>query len=52
VLLEPVLVGGLTPRTFLRGPDPAAADDVAKLRLLHVEQFDDGLVWLRYEVAK
>jgi 2,5-diamino-6-(ribosylamino)-4(3H)-pyrimidinone 5'-phosphate reductase len=25
VLLEPVLVGGVPPRTFLRGPDPAAA---------------------------
>jgi 2,5-diamino-6-(ribosylamino)-4(3H)-pyrimidinone 5'-phosphate reductase len=52
VLLEPVLVGGVTPRTFLRGPDPAAPDDVAKLRLLNVEQFDDGLVWLRYGVEK
>ena len=52
VLLEPVLVGGVTPRTFLRGPDLVAGDDVARLRLLHVEQFDDGLVWLRYELAK
>ena len=52
VLLEPVLVGGVTPRTFLRGPDPTAVADIVKLRLLHVEQFDDGLVWLRYEVAK
>jgi 2,5-diamino-6-(ribosylamino)-4(3H)-pyrimidinone 5'-phosphate reductase len=52
VLLEPVLVGGVTPRTFLRGPDPASADDVVRLRLLKVEQFDDGLVWLRYDVDK
>jgi len=52
VLLEPVLVGGVAPRTFLRGPDPSTPGDVAQLRLLNVEQFDDGLVWLRYEVAK
>lgn len=52
VLLEPVLVGGVLPRTFLRGPEPAAPGDVAELRLFEVESFDDGLVWLRYDVAK
>jgi 2,5-diamino-6-(ribosylamino)-4(3H)-pyrimidinone 5'-phosphate reductase len=52
VLLEPVLVGGVAPRTFLRGPDPSAPGDVAQLRLLSVEQFADGLVWLRYDVVK
>jgi 2,5-diamino-6-(ribosylamino)-4(3H)-pyrimidinone 5'-phosphate reductase len=52
VLFEPALVGGVTPRTFLRGPDPASADEVVRLRLLKVEQFDDGLVWLRYDVEK
>ena len=50
VLLEPVLVGGVTARTFLRGPDPTGPDDVVQLRLLKLEQFDDGLVWLRYDV--
>lgn len=50
VLLEPVLVGGVTPRTFVRGPDPASFADVASLRLAGLEQFDDGLVWLRYDV--
>ena len=52
VLLEPVLVGGVSPRTFLRGPDPTAPEDVARLHLQKVEQFDDGLVWLRYDVEK
>jgi len=52
VLLEPLLVGGVSPRTFLRGPDPVAPNDVARLRLQKVEQFDDGLVWLRYDVEK
>ena len=50
VLLEPVLVGGATPRTFVRGPDPASFADVAHLRLTGFERFDDGLVWLRYDV--
>jgi 2,5-diamino-6-(ribosylamino)-4(3H)-pyrimidinone 5'-phosphate reductase len=48
VLLEPLLVGGSAPRSFLRGPDPAAADDVLELRLETVERFTDGVVWLRY----
>jgi len=52
VLLEPVVVGGVSPRTFLRGPDPTAPEDVARLHLQKVEQFDDGLVWLRYDVEK
>ena len=52
VLLEPVLVGGETARGFLRGPDPAFPGDVARLRLTHLERFDDGLVWLRYDVEK
>lgn len=51
VLLEPVLVGGVSPRMFMRGPDPASAADLARLELLDVQHFDDGLVWLRYVVA-
>ena len=50
VLLEPVLVGGVTPRPFVRGSDPASFADVGDLRLTGLEQFDDGLVWLRYDV--
>lgn len=48
VLLEPLLVGGRTPRTFLRGPDPSAPGEVLPLRLEAVEQLPDGVVWLRY----
>lgn len=50
VLLEPVLVGGVSPRVFVRGPDPASVAGVAHLRLIAVEHFDDGVVWVRYEV--
>jgi hypothetical protein len=42
----------VSPRAFLRGPDPTGPDDVARLHLQKVEQFDDGLVWLRYDVEK
>jgi 2,5-diamino-6-(ribosylamino)-4(3H)-pyrimidinone 5'-phosphate reductase len=48
VLLEPALVGGLRPRAFVRGPEPASFADVARLDLVSVRRFDDGLVWLRY----
>lgn len=51
VLLEPVLVGGVSPRSFVRGPDPVSPADVTPLDLLSVERFDDGLVWLRYRVG-
>ncbi len=50
VLLEPVLVGGVSPRTFLRGPDPLSLNDVRHLHLSAMERFDDGLIWLRYSV--
>lgn len=43
-------MGGVTPRPFVRGPDPASLADVGKLRLTGLEQYDDGLVWLRYDV--
>lgn len=50
VLLEPVLVGGVSPRAFLRGPDPALPGGAVGLRLAAVERFEDDVVWLRYDV--
>jgi len=50
VLLEPLLVGGVSPRAFLRGPDPALSGGAVGLRLTAVERFDDDVVWLRYDV--
>lgn len=51
VLVEPRLVGGETPRWLVHARDAAEAD-VTHLQLQHVERFDDGAVWLRYEVKR
>jgi 2,5-diamino-6-(ribosylamino)-4(3H)-pyrimidinone 5'-phosphate reductase len=50
LLVEPALVGGVQPRTFMRGPDPSSVDDVVQLDLIATQGFDDGLVWLRYRL--
>ena len=50
VLLEPVLVGGTSARTFMRGPDPLSAEDVRDLALISARPLQDGVVWLRYRV--
>lgn len=50
VLIHPALVGGETPRPFLKAPDPAGRGVAIPLRLVRVESFDKDLVWLSYEV--
>jgi riboflavin biosynthesis pyrimidine reductase len=51
VLINPCLVGGVTPGTIFQAPDRAAPGDVISLKLIHLEQVSDGAVWLRYEVV-
>jgi 2,5-diamino-6-(ribosylamino)-4(3H)-pyrimidinone 5'-phosphate reductase len=51
VLVQPVLVGGESPRSFYRAPDLAGSHGVVRLRLDGVEPLDDGVVLLLYEVA-
>jgi 2,5-diamino-6-(ribosylamino)-4(3H)-pyrimidinone 5'-phosphate reductase len=50
VVIEPRLVGGESHRWLVRAPD-AGAGDVVMLSLRKVEQFDDDVLWLRYQVA-
>lgn len=50
VLVHPVAVGGTTPRSFIRGPDPQ--DSPTRLELMAVEQPTDDIVWLRYKVVE
>lgn len=52
VLINPSLVGGMTPRSLFRGPDLTSSEGVIQLRLAHVEQVKDDVVWLRYEVVR
>jgi len=52
VLVTPHLVGGTSPRSIFIAPDLTSADGVIPLRLIHVEQLKDDVVWLRYEAVK
>jgi 2,5-diamino-6-(ribosylamino)-4(3H)-pyrimidinone 5'-phosphate reductase len=52
VLISPSLVGGTTSRSIFTAPDLTSSEDVIDLRLIHVEQFEGGIVWLRYEVVR
>ena len=52
LLIHPCLVGGTTPRSLFVAPDLTSADDVIDVRLAHVEELRDGVVWLRYEVIR
>jgi len=52
LLVAPCLVGGTTSRSFFRAPDLSSAEGVIPLKLAHVEQMGDGVVWLRYDVVR
>jgi len=51
VVIEPRLVGGESPRWLVQAAD-AGSGDVVGLELRGVERFDDGALWLRYDVAR
>ena len=50
VVIEPRLVGGETHRWLVRAPD-ATPEEVVAMTLREMERFDDGAVWLRYDVV-
>ncbi len=50
VVVEPRLVGGNSHRWLVIAPD-AEPGDVVELSLREIERFDDGALWLRYDVA-
>ncbi len=52
VLVHPALVGGTSPASIFRVPDLASPEGAIPLRLKHLEQFEGGIVWLRYEVGR
>ena len=49
LILNPSLVGDLSAQTVYRPSD--APGEAILLRLLDVERFDDGALWLRYAVV-
>lgn len=52
LLIHPHLVGGVAPRSFFRAPELTNANGVIGLRLVHVEQLKDEIIWLRYQVTQ
>jgi 2,5-diamino-6-(ribosylamino)-4(3H)-pyrimidinone 5'-phosphate reductase len=52
VLVHPVLIGGTTPRSLFRAPNPASAEDAVPLHLLHLERLEGDVVWLRWQVKR
>jgi len=53
LLIHPCLVGGATPNTIFHEPEPATqAREQIHLKLAHMEQLRNEIIWLRYEVVK
>lgn len=52
LVISPALVGGTSPRSSFRAPDLEGPAGAIPLRLVHLEKFDGGAVWLRYEIVK
>ena len=52
LLISPSLAGGMSPRSIYRAPDLASAEGIIPLRLFHLEQLEDDIVWLRYKVHR
>ncbi len=52
VLINPSLVGGTTARSTFVAPDLTSAEGVVALRLTYVEQLDESVVWLRYDIIR
>jgi 2,5-diamino-6-(ribosylamino)-4(3H)-pyrimidinone 5'-phosphate reductase len=52
LLVHPSLVGGTTPKSIFRAEDLTSSKGVIDLKLTHVKKMKNGLVWLRYQVAR
>jgi 2,5-diamino-6-(ribosylamino)-4(3H)-pyrimidinone 5'-phosphate reductase len=52
LLIDPSLVGGKSPRSFFVAPDLNSSEDLIDLRLTHVEQLRDGIIWARYDLMR
>jgi 2,5-diamino-6-(ribosylamino)-4(3H)-pyrimidinone 5'-phosphate reductase len=52
LLVDPSLVGGTSPRSFFVAPDLKSPENLIDLRLTHIEQLRDGMVWLRYDIVR
>jgi len=52
ILLSPTVVGLEDATAFVRAPPGWGEGDRVRLRLTHVEEMEEGVVWLRYDVTR
>ena len=52
ILINHCLVGGTSPRTYFVAPDLTSPEGVTRLRLIHFEQVQENIVWLKYQVVR
>jgi 2,5-diamino-6-(ribosylamino)-4(3H)-pyrimidinone 5'-phosphate reductase len=52
VHIHPALVGGSSHHSFFHLPQIKSLRKVINLKLIQLEQFENGLVWIRYKVLK
>ena len=52
VLLNPCLVGGMSPRSMFVAPDLETKEGIIPLRLLEVKNIEGDFVWLKYAVVE
>jgi 2,5-diamino-6-(ribosylamino)-4(3H)-pyrimidinone 5'-phosphate reductase len=52
VLLDPCLVGGTSPASIFNAWDLNSTEGIIQLRLIHLEQLKDDIIWLKYEIIK
>jgi 2,5-diamino-6-(ribosylamino)-4(3H)-pyrimidinone 5'-phosphate reductase len=52
VLINPTLIGGLSPRSIFVASDLTLPDDTLKVKLIDIEKMRGDAVWLRYEILK
>jgi 2,5-diamino-6-(ribosylamino)-4(3H)-pyrimidinone 5'-phosphate reductase len=52
VLIDPCIVGGTSPRTWFLAPDLTSPEGITRLRLMHYEQVQENLIWLKYEIIR
>ena len=50
LVVYPCLVGGTSPRSMFVAEDLTGPEGVLRVKLTHMEQFDEKYVWLRYAV--
>jgi 2,5-diamino-6-(ribosylamino)-4(3H)-pyrimidinone 5'-phosphate reductase len=51
IVINPTLVGGVSPRTIFVAPDLTSDEGVVRLKLTHAEKLNEEFAWLRYEIV-